>query len=306
MSPVTISRATPDTVRSAVVRDGKLIAADPQARPVLWWSFGKTVLAAAALALVRDGRVGLDAPLAAQGYTLRQLLCHTAGIPNYSDLSDYAHAVARKDAPWTVVEMLERVQHQQLQFAPGQGWAYSNTGYLLVRQLIEATVGSDLQSALDMLVFKPLASSDTGDVALAETPEDLLATDCGNPGDYHPRWVYHGLLTGTPASAALLLDRLLDGQLLPAPLLEQMLRMRPLGNTLPGRPGVDFGYGLGMMIAQSGPAGRSIGHTGSGPGSVAAVYRFPERACTVACFAAVGDQAVVEWAAHKTAASLPA
>ena len=48
-----------------------------ESRPVLWWSFTKTVLAAAALALVRDGKLDLDAPVDDQPYTLRQLLRHT-------------------------------------------------------------------------------------------------------------------------------------------------------------------------------------------------------------------------------------
>lgn len=269
-----------------------------ESAPVLWWSFTKTVLAAAALALVRDGKLGLDAPAGDQAYTLRQLLRHTAGVPNYSDLSAYAMAVGRNESPWTPDDMLERVRSDQLAFVPGNGWRYSNTGYLLIRQMIENIVDADLQTSLHQLVLSPLGIDK---VSVALTPEDLDETAWGNPSRYHPAWVYHGLLIGPAASAALLLERLLKGALLPVALLEAMTQAIPLGDKIPGRPGINFGYGMGLMIAREGPAGPSTGHTGSGPTSVAAVYHFPDRRCTVATFAPVRDQAIVEWAAHNAA-----
>lgn len=283
---------------TAVVADGKLIPGAEDTRPVLWWSYTKTVLAAAALALVRDDKLALNAPLPGRPYSLRQLLNHQTGVPNYSDLQAYAHAVARGDQPWSADDMLDRVQHERLLFAPGQSWRYSNTAYLLVRRLIEDSVGADLQQALQELVFSPLAIEG---VRLALTPADIAETAWGNPDNYDPGWVYHGLLAGPAASAALLLDRLLRGTLLPPHLLAEMTHQIPLGETLPGRPGSGFGYGLGLMIARGGPAGSSCGHSGAGPLSVAAVYRFADYDRTVACFAPVTNEAVVEWAAHHAA-----
>ena len=52
-----------------------------------WWSFTKTVLAAAALALVADGRLSLDAPVRGRSFTLRHLLQHRAGLPEYGQLA---------------------------------------------------------------------------------------------------------------------------------------------------------------------------------------------------------------------------
>ena len=72
---------------------GPEISAD-QAR-VPWWSFTKTVIAAGALALVRDGQLALDEPLANRPYSLRQLLQHRAGVTNYGELPAYHDAVAR-------------------------------------------------------------------------------------------------------------------------------------------------------------------------------------------------------------------
>lgn len=296
--PPAAPHSSAPAIISAVVADGRLIGGAQDSRPLLWWSYTKTVLAAAALALVRDGQLTLDTTLPGRPYTLRQLLSHQAGVPNYSELPAYTQAVALHEAPWSPSDMLARVQHERLLFAPGQGWRYSNTAYLLLRQLIEEHCGVGLQQALEQLVLTPLAIEG---VQLAQMPADIAATAWGNPDDYHPGWVYHGLLTGSAASAALLLDRLLCGRLLPPHLLAEMTQQITLGQTLAGRPASDFGYGLGLMLAKAGPAGPSCGHSGAGPLSVAAVYRFADCGRTVACFAPLTNEAMVEWAAHRLA-----
>jgi CubicO group peptidase (beta-lactamase class C family) len=216
------SPPSPEHIAVAIVRDGKLARGDLHAPPVPWWSFTKTVLAAAALVLVHDGKLTLDMPLSGKPYTLRQLLRHSAGVPNYSDMEIYAQAVARGDAPWPPDEMLVRVDADTLSFAPDAGWRYSNTGYFLVRRLIEDTTGLSLQHALEQLVMTPLGIQE---VMIAATPDDLAASAWGNTDGYHPDWVYHGLLLGSPAAAALLLDRLLTRDLLPLPLLGEISAM---------------------------------------------------------------------------------
>ncbi len=123
----------------AVVENGALRAAQGVDEPVPWWSFTKTVIAAAALALVRDARLQLDRPLPNRPFTLRQLLAHRAGVTNYGGLAAYGEAVERGDEPWPISVLLERAHAARLRYPPGQGWAYSNIGYLFVRELIEET-----------------------------------------------------------------------------------------------------------------------------------------------------------------------
>jgi phage baseplate assembly protein gpV len=78
----TDSTKRPDAeVVTAIVVDGMLAAGDVADAPVPWWSFTKTVLAAAALVLVDAGRLTLDAPLAGRRYTLCQLLQAVAFAP---------------------------------------------------------------------------------------------------------------------------------------------------------------------------------------------------------------------------------
>lgn len=276
-------------VRDGVVEDGR--EAD---RPVPWWSFGKTVLSAAALALVRDGLARLDEPLSGRPYTLRQLLQHRAGLAEYGGLPAYHEAVARGDEPWPVPELLARVEADRLRYAPGQGWDYSNIGYLFVRQMIETITGERLDAALRRLVLHPLGIAGA---RVALEPRDLARVAMGRAAAYHPGWVYHGLLVGSVRDAALLLQRLLCGALLPADMVQVMLDPHRLPGPVEGRPWMRPGYGLGVMAGEATCGLGLAGHTGGGPGSTIAVYQaLDERgpARTAAFFTTTGDPATPE------------
>lgn len=262
---------------------------------VPWWSFTKTVLAAAALALVRDGRLTLDDEIAMRDHSLRQLLQHRAGLGDYGELRAYHEAVLRNEEPWPVRTLLERTEAGRLRYLPGEGWGYSNLGYLAVGRLIAATTGQDLEVALRTLVLDPLGIEG---VRLARTRADLEGVTMGPAQAYHPGWVYHGLLVGPLEQAALLLDRLLGGKLLPQRLLAAMVNGHGVGEGMPGRPWIKPSYGLGLMIEGTlshGPRG----HTGGGPGSVIAVYRRTDtrEPQTIAAFALGDDAGAVECAA---------
>jgi CubicO group peptidase (beta-lactamase class C family) len=288
----TDSPAPDADVTTAIVVDGRLAAGALTDPAVPWWSFAKTVLAAAALVLVEQGRLTVDATLPGRPYTLRQLLQHRAGVPEYGVLADYHAAVARGDPPWPITELLARVKSHVSAFEPGKGWLYSNVGYLFVRQIIELAAGEAIGEAVARLVLAPLG---VPHVRFVLTPGDLVSVPSGVAPGYHPGWVYHGLLIGPPAAAALLLDRLMTGDLLSAASLRAMQDGFHLGAPIPGRPWQAPSYGLGLMI-EAADACRFMGHTGGGPSSTVAVYRFPRgpRAVAVATFAPMNDQGVVE------------
>jgi CubicO group peptidase (beta-lactamase class C family) len=264
----------------ALVSNGVLLKPEQPDTSVPWWSFTKTVLAAAALSLVRDHLIDLDAPLPEGPFTLRQLLRHEAGLADYSELAAYHAAVADNEAPWPADEMLQRLEATRLRYTPGDGWRYSNVGYLYVTRIIQRLTGLSLAEALSQRVFAPL---ELARVRLAATRADLQNVNMGTAPDYDPGWVYHGLLVGPLEEAALCLDRLLSGRLLPAELLREMQTARALGGPIPGRPWTSPGYGLGLM--QGGETGGLTlsGHTGAGPGSVVAIYRCMEGGNTASC-----------------------
>lgn len=239
----------------------------PEPQPlVAWWSFSKTVLAAAALVLVDRGKLELDRPIPSAPYTLRHLLQHTSGLPDYGPHPNYHRAVAAGDSPWTVDELLRRVNASTLLFAPGTRFSYSNIGYLFVRQLIERVADAELGDALKTLVFKALGIEGA---FVANTPEEFNTIVWRNTHRYDPRWVYHGCVIGSLPWAATCLHRLMHGGLLAPATKAAMLLPRSYD---PEVNAPDSGYGLGLMIEPAPGGERFGGHAGSGPGSTIVVF----------------------------------
>jgi CubicO group peptidase (beta-lactamase class C family) len=272
-------------IAHVLIVDGKVVARNGDAANAPWWSFTKTVLAVAALVLVRDKRLALDDRLDGRPYTLRQLLQHRAGLTEYGRLRAYHDAVARNEDAWPPVEMLARTEADRLLHPPGERWDYSNIGYFRVRELIEQTTGQPIGTALHQLVMAPLGIER---VRLVSERRDFSP-------NYDPKWVYHGLLVGPLGQAALLLQRLLTGDLLPQPLLSSMLDRYSVGGPIVDRPWKTPAYGLGLMIGETTGGELIAGHTGGGPGSAIAIYhRLDQPAGTVAAFAPDGTDSTVE------------
>jgi D-alanyl-D-alanine carboxypeptidase len=241
---------------------------NPESQPLVpWWSFSKTILAAAALSLVDRRTLDLDAPIAGAPYALRHLLQHTAGLPDYGTHLEYHAAVAAGDSPWSIDQLMLRVNPTTLLFAPGTRFSYSNIGYLFVRQIIERAANADLNDALRMLVFDPLGIDG---VFVASAPEEFDAIVWGNVQRYDPRWCYHGCVVGSLSWAATGLHRLMYGGLL-APATKTAMLV-PCSYDPNANAPEDFGYGLGLMIEPAHPGERLAGHSGSGPGSTIAVF----------------------------------
>jgi D-alanyl-D-alanine carboxypeptidase len=258
---------------------------NPQLQPLVpWWSFSKTVLAAAALVLVDRRTLDLDLPVAGAPYTLRHLLQHTSGLADYGLNPDYHRAVAAGESPWTIDELLRRVNGSTPLFAPGTRFSYSNIGYFFVRQIVERATNANLNDALRMLVFDPLGIEGA---FVASAVEDFDAIAWGNAQRYDPRWVYHGCVVSSLSWAACCLHRLMHGDLL-TPVTKSAMLL-PHSYDADADATDDCGYGLGLMIEPAGPGERFVGHAGSGPGSTVTVFSALTRRRTFA--AAVGADA---------------
>ena len=267
----------------ALVAGGKVVREDGGDVVVPWWSFTKTLIAAAAMRLAAAGEIELDAEVEGRGFSIRQVLRHEAGLPDYGGLAAYHQAVAAGEAPWSRPSIVERAGRPI--FAAGQGWAYSNIGYLWLRELIEQRRGPN---AIAELVLAPLGLTQS---RLARTPGDLDDVRMGQAAGYHPGWVYHGLVVGPVREAALALDRL--GGLVGETGLAAMREATSLPQVR--RPPWRLAaYGLGMMAPQLPDGSTVYGHTGGGPGSGIAVYRHDGSGRTVAVFALKEDSAAVE------------
>ncbi len=215
-----------------------------------------------------------DLPLA-MPVTVRQLLRHTGGLPDYGGLPAYFEELQAHPAqPWTPEEFLERTLPRGLTFAPGQGWGYSNVGFLIVRLLLERVTDSPLREALRQSLFAPLGLRRT---FVAETLTDARALTPGYSGlfsqdgaladvapVYHPGWVAHGVVISTATELARIVEALFTGRLVRPDLLAMMLDpvLVPGAHPLFRQPA----YGLGLMRDPRSPYGPVAGHGGGGRG----------------------------------------
>ena len=271
--------------------DGRL-AGEETTAVVPWWSLTKTAVAACALGLAAAGRLDLDAPLPGRPHSLRRLLRHEAGLPDYGGLPAYRSAVARDDDPWPPAELLARTES----LPPPADWTYSNVGYLLVRLELERTQSAPLADLLAEWVLRPLGLTAP---RLAATRAEMAGADLPSPG-YHPGWVYHGCLLGPVADAAAMLRGILAGPLLAPGDRAAMAEAVEVGGAIPGRPWLRSGYGLGLMVGEmQGRDGAvaALGHSAGGPGSGGAAFHFPTLpgAPVVAAFGPGGVTAACEW-----------
>jgi N-acyl-D-amino-acid deacylase len=122
-------------------------------------SVGKQFTATAVMLQVEDGKLALSDPLSKffpgspatwRDITIRHLLSHTSGIPDYNDGQlDY-----RRD--YSEDELVAFAQSLTLDFPPGAEWKYSNTGYILLGVIIRKVSGQFYGDVLRERVFAPL------------------------------------------------------------------------------------------------------------------------------------------------------
>lgn len=260
-------------------------------KKVPWWSFGKVVLATAILKLVEQGKLELEQHYFESQATLKQVLRHEGGYPDYAT-KVYQEAVDQNLEPWDFETLIEKTNAKGELFELGKGWMYSNIGYYHIRRLIENTVESSLQAALNELIFDPLSLDD---VAVATEPAHLHNCYHVREG-YHPRWLYHGMLIGTLESACEFLHNLASGKVISHASLSIMKEAYKIPFDIGDRPWKEPGYALGLMTDES---TGSFGHTGMGPDSVFAVYHYPNIGCTVGVSMETADQGAVEYEVEK-------
>jgi D-alanyl-D-alanine carboxypeptidase len=255
------------------------------------YSVTKLLISAALLVMVGDSRLQLDDELATLlpdlqlpvGVTVRQTLNHTAGFPDYGHLAAYQQALKTDPArPWSVSAFLEQAPPSDLLFPPGQGWAYSNIGYLLLRVLAERLSGQPLGHFLRERLFSPAglrATCVADDLAGMQklTPGySTLWSDSGKLHNvvprYHPGWVAHGLVLSNAAELAQLTESVFAGQCFDHGLVPEMLAAVEVNAQHPvfARPA----YGLGVMRNGAEPDSLS-GHGGGGPGFSSGVLSLP-------------------------------
>jgi D-alanyl-D-alanine carboxypeptidase len=266
----------------------------------LAYSITKTFTAALVLRLCEQGRLSLEDSLArwfpriaqAERISLRRLLNHTAGIPDYGGNPAYHDGVrSSPSTPWSFDRFGAETFGKGLQFEPGQGWGYSNPGYMLLKRIIEEVAGASYRDLVSESIARPFGLHRT---FVPESIEDLgslapgtscfLAPD-GSPRDvrkhYHPGWVSHGVVASTSSEIVRFFDLLFRGRFLSPESLDQMTELVPVESPSDSSTGDSSlrqgkpGYGLGLMGDPASPWGLILGHNGGGPCYSASAFHAP-------------------------------
>ncbi|KQY81880.1 serine hydrolase [Pelomonas sp. Root1444] len=124
-------------------------------------SVTKQFAAAALLKQIDAGQARFDDPLSkylpdypnGSKITLLQLLNHTSGVKSYTGIPGYMRNQIRRDL--STAELINEFKDQPVDFAPGEKWAYNNSGYVLLGAVVEAIAGKPWHQSIDELLLKP-------------------------------------------------------------------------------------------------------------------------------------------------------
>lgn len=95
-----------------------------------------------------------------KGITVKNLLNHTGGLPDYMELSDTIWDKSKIATNQDILDIFQKNTPKKL-FEPNEKWAYSNTGYLVLATIIERVSGKDFGNYLAEKIFKPLEMKNT-------------------------------------------------------------------------------------------------------------------------------------------------
>lgn len=256
-------------------------------------SITKSFTAVVILQLVEEGEIELAGrlsdylpllPSSAWGsITMHQLLSHRSGIPDYfyGDDAIYPSCSDERTLPRDV--LLRELASQPLEFPPGEGFSYSNTGYALLGQVIETTTGKTYSDALRERILDPLGMAATRWVSSVQMPgivrQYISDVDGEAPVDIvHPG--QSGIVT-TLGDMLLFARALGSTDLLSPDMWQQAFTPHSFPQEADSQiPPHFFPHGYGFALAESeiapGQFGRAVLHGGSGCGGSALYYRVLE------------------------------
>lgn len=247
-------------------------------------SVTKTFTAALVMDLVEEGRLSLDDTVESQvpglldkgdAITVRQLLGHTSGLPEYTRDEEFLEAFSSGESlsPRDIVGF---VSSEPLAFEPGINYEYSDTDNIVLGLIVEEVTGNAYEQELHSRILEPLGLQTTLLPDGPQMPEphvrgyqyDPEGEGVGNPEDVTEAldpaaaWA-SGALIATTGDVSRFFDGLLGGELVGEEELE-LMQETVAGESHPPGPGTNraslglFGYEL--------PCGVVWGHTGEFPG----------------------------------------
>jgi CubicO group peptidase (beta-lactamase class C family) len=131
-------------------------------------SITKQFTAMCILKLQESGKLSVDDPISRfvpdcssnwSGIKIRHLLTHTSGIPSFTSFPDYLSTIMLSSSP---EDTIQRFRDKPLEFKPGERFAYSNSGYILLGYIVEKASGKSYEEFVQEVIFKPLGMEDSG------------------------------------------------------------------------------------------------------------------------------------------------
>lgn len=264
-------------------------------------SVSKPITAIAVIRMQQEGKLDFDTPIANwipelpySGITIRHLLNHTSGLPDYMELFANKWDPTCYACNDDVVRLMIENRPDAL-FAPNENWAYSNTGYVLLAILIERISGQSYSDYLDETIFKPLKMDRTmvfnRRINSHLTPLDYAygyVYRIGHGGYVLPDEIAElnyvkyldglqgdGMINST-VNDLLRLDRALyNDEFLSAKSKEVMYSQTTMNN------GKTIHYGMGWFLEEDDRLGRVVHHTGGWPGYSTLFKRYIDRDLTL-------------------------
>jgi D-alanyl-D-alanine carboxypeptidase len=253
-------------------------------------SISKQFVSAAAMLLVQENKLGLDDPIHQYlpdlpsewlGVTVAQLLTHTSGIPDYEEIRTYDVYRFRL----TPEEVVQIAHSRPMDFSPGTGYYYSNTGYFLLSMIVERIDGLPLGRILKSRIFEPLEMTQTGladpEAIIPHRASGYWVNKVGELINRKPTETSSTLGAGGVLSSVYDLvkwdEALYENEFLRAESKETMWTPVILPN------GDSTGYGFGWSVKPYKEL-TSQSHGGQVAGFVANFSRFPEQEVAVIVF----------------------
>lgn len=253
-------------------------------------SISKQFVSATVMLLVQETKLGLDDPIHQYlpylpgewlGVTVRQLLTHMSGIPDYEEIRSYDVYRFRL----TPEEVIQIAHSRPMDFAPGTGWHYSNTGYFLLSMIVERVEGRPLGQVLESRIFGPLEMTQTRmadpEAIIRHRASGYWVNKVGELINRNPTETSSTLGAGGILSSAYDLakwdEALYGDQLLSAESKATMWTpgILPNGNST----GYAFGWSVGPYKGQT-----SQSHGGQVAGFIANFSRFPDQEAAIIVF----------------------
>lgn len=252
-------------------------------------SITKQFTAAAILQLQEAGKLRLDDKLSvylpraphASEVTLRQLLSHTSGMPEYLDAVDKAKSI---DKPASFDQLMSYIENKPLDFPPGSHWSYSNTGYVLAGRVIEVVSHESYRHYVQAHLLSPAGMRHTFTSAEESGLPNMArgySNDSGRPQLAATIHASVGWAAGFLVSTVDDLEKwnvaLRSGKIVTK--ADFALMSKSVQTTTQG----DAGYGLGLFV-DTVDAQPRIGHTGGSLGFTTANEYFPAQGMQIIAF----------------------